>query len=149
MSFPPILARLRWPTEGCWGTASSGTNLWAPFSNQRPWDSIVILEESNKPHPWCPQCDIFVPEEKLNKAHPASAMCQRGVERKRQRLVVEETEERMGMVLLVYRTPLTAVTSFKYLEKMLSSSNNDWPVVEQNLRREWRKWGWLVNILGR
>ena len=45
------------------------------FAHKQPWDSMVILEDANQPHPRCPQCDIFVPQEELNRAHPTSDMC--------------------------------------------------------------------------
>ena len=55
----------------------------------------------------------------------------------------------MGGVFFAYGTSLTAVTYFKYLGQALSSCNNDWPIVEQNLHRAQRKWGRLVKIFGR
>ena len=42
-----------------------------------------------------------------------------------------------------------AFSSFRYLVQTLSSTGNDWPAVEQNLRRAHGKWGRLTNILGR
>ena len=42
-----------------------------------------------------------------------------------------------------------AVSSFRYLGKILLSSDNYWPEVEQNLWRAWGKWGRLSKILGR
>ena len=68
---------------------------------------------------------------------------------KRRRLVVEETEEQMGRILSEYRTPLTAVSSFRFLGRTLSSTDDDWPEVEQNFRRAQGKWGRLEKILGR
>ena len=57
------------------------------------------------------------------------------MERKQQRLVVKETEEQMRRVFLTYRTPLTSVPLFNYSGRTLSSSNNNWPAVEQNLHK--------------
>ena len=90
---------------------------------------------------------MFVPQESLNQVQPTSAMCRRGTERKGRRLVVEETEEQMGRVFSSYGKPLTAVSSFQYLERTLSSSNNDWPAVERNLQRVRGKRGRLEKIL--
>ena len=70
-------------------------------------------------------------------------------ERKRQRLDVEYMEGQMGRVFLEYGTPLTLVSLFQYLGLTLLSSNNNWPVVERNLRRARGKWLRLANILGR
>ena len=83
---------------------------------------------------------MFVPQEALNQAHLTSAMYRNGSERKWRRLVFEETEERIGGVFLAYGTPLKAVPSFSYLVKTLSSFEDDWPEVEQNLRRAGGNW---------
>ena len=50
---------------------------------------------------------------------------------------------------MAYGTPLTEVTSSRYLGQTFSSSYNNWPAVEQKLRRAQGKWGWLGKILGR
>ena len=55
----------------------------------------------------------------------------------------------MGRVFSEYGTPLTTVPFFKYLGRILSSSDNNWPAVEQNLLRARVKWALMVNILGR
>ena len=114
VSFPTILDGLRCPVEGCQGTAASRTNLRVHFAHKHPRDSIVIMGEGKQSHPWCPQCGMFVPQEALNWAHPTSAMCRIGKERKSLRLVAEDTDEQMGRIFLAYGTPLTAVSSFRY-----------------------------------
>ena len=55
----------------------------------------------------------------------------------------------MGRVFSEYGTLLMAVPSFKYLGQTMLSSNENWTVVEQNLRREQGKWGRMVKILVR
>ena len=90
-----------------------------------------------------------VPQVALNRAHLTSMMCRRGTERKQRRLLIEEMEEQMGRVLLAHVTPLTAVFSFRYLERILSSTDDNWLAMEQNLRRAQGKWVRLNKILGR
>ena len=128
-SFPAILAGLRCLVVGFRGTVSSWTNIWVHFYQQHPWNSMVVLEEGNQPHPWYPQCDMFVPQETLNQAPPTSEMFRRGTERKRQRPVVDETEERTGRVFLAYGTPMTSVSLFRYLGQTLLSSKYNWLLV--------------------
>ena len=70
-------------------------------------------------------------------------------EKKRGRLVVEETKDNMGWIFFTDVTPLTEVYLFRYLGKTFSSAGDDWPEVEKNLRRAQVKWVWLANILGR
>ena len=55
----------------------------------------------------------------------------------------------MRSVFSEYGTPLTAVTSLKYLEKIISSTDNKWPEVDWNMQQARQKWGRMVNILGR
>ena len=76
-------------------------------------------------------------------------MCRYGTERKRRRMVVEDTEEHMGRIFFAYGTPLTEVLSFWYLVITLLSSGDNWLVVEQNLWRARVKWVRLAKILGR
>ena len=54
------------------------------------WDTMIIVEEGNLPHPWFPHCEILVPLEAPNSRHPNNAQCTNGVEQKHIRLVVEE-----------------------------------------------------------
>ena len=70
-------------------------------------------------------------------------------EKKRGRLVVEETKDNMGWIFFTDVTPLTEVYLFRYLGKTFSSAGDDWPEVEKNLQRAYVNWGKLVNILGR
>ena len=55
----------------------------------------------------------------------------------------------MGRVFSAYGTPLAAVSSFRYLRRTLSSTDRDWPAVEQNIRRARGKWWQMEKILGR
>ena len=58
-------------------------------------------------------------------------------------------KEHMGQVLSAYGTLLTTVSSFRYLGQTLSSTDDDWPAMERNLRRAQVKWGHLAKILER
>ena len=51
------------------------------------------------------------------------------------------------MVITSYRTPLAPVTSFKYLERVLLSAHNYYPVVVHNLWRAHHKWSRLSRVL--
>ena len=54
----------------------------------------------------------------------------------------------MGKFFSAYGTPLMAVTYFKYLGRILSSSDDDGLAAEQNLRQARGKLWQIVNILG-
>ena len=49
-------------------------------------DIVIILEEGNLPQPRCSLCDMLVPWQALNGRQHATAMCRKGLERKRRRM---------------------------------------------------------------
>ena len=56
-------------------------------------DTVVMLEESNLPHPKCPRCNLKVPRKAPNGRHLGTAQCKKGAEQKRRRLAETETRE--------------------------------------------------------
>ena len=60
----------------------------------------------------------------------------------------EEAREGAYMALTIYWQPLTAVSSFKYLGRILPALDYDWPVVVSNLRKLRNKWAHLSRLLG-
>ena len=76
-------------------------------------------------------------------------MCWRRSERKRRRLVIAETEEQMGRFFSSYRKLLMSVPPFKYLVKIMLTSDDNCLAVKQNPQQTQEKWVQLVNLLGR
>ena len=76
---------------------------------------------------------MFVVQEALNRAHTTSEMFQRGTEREQRSFLVEDTEEHMGRVFSAYGTLLTLVSLFRHLGLTISSTDDNWPVAEQNI----------------
>ena len=72
----------------------------------------MILEEGNQPYPRCPQCDMFVLNKSLNSRHMTTVFCQRGAERKRQRLAEEEARAGAETEFIADGIPLAQVTYF-------------------------------------
>ena len=77
--------------------------------------TIVILEEGNQPYPRCPQCDIFLSQKALNGQNLSKDFFLQVTERKRYHLAEEEAREEAEALIKSYGTPLTPVTSFKYI----------------------------------
>ena len=44
-------------------------------------------------------------------------------------------------------SPSAPVTSFKYLERVLSAADDDWIAMVHNLQRTHHKWAWLFRVL--
>ena len=110
-------------------------------------DTRIILEEVNLPHPRCPCCDMWVLSAALNGRHPNTAQCDKGANRKRHKLSVEEMRVSIEQDFWVYVFPLASVSSFKYLGRTLMTSEDDWPAVVGNLCKSRTKWDRMLRIL--
>ena len=94
---------------------------------------MIILEEGNLPHQWCPQCDMLVPWRALNRRHLATAQCALGAERKRRWLAEEELREISERAFQAYGYPVENVMAFNYLGRATTSEYDNWTAVASNL----------------
>ena len=58
-----------------------------------------------------------------------------GADRNQRRMVEEELRESAGRVFQAYGILIETVTSFKYMGRVLMTTENDWPEVVGNLRK--------------
>ena len=100
---------------------------------QHVLNTVVILKEGNSPHPRCDRCSMLVPRRASSGRHPGTAQCKKGTEQKRRRLAEAETRESTERAFEAYREPTKNVTEFKYLGRVLTAGNEDWPEVVGNL----------------
>ena len=113
MSFPTAEGPREFPVDRCRGRAAARTEIRVHFLHIHIWNTVVILEEGNLPHPRCPQCDLLVPWKALNGRHTKTAHCTKVVERKRCRLVMEEMREIAARAFQAYGRSLETFPSFK------------------------------------
>ena len=59
----------------------------------------------------------------------------------------EDAQEGIGGSLTAYGVPLSQVTSFKYLGRVLAAEGNNWAEVVRNLRYARQKWEQLTDVL--
>ena len=112
------------PVKGCPGQAATRTAVRVHFFYRHVRDTVIILEEGNLPRPQCPQCNMLVPWNALNRRHISTAQCAKGAERKRRRLAEEELLETSGSAFRAYGVPLETVTSFKYQGRVMTAEDN-------------------------
>ena len=103
------------------------------FLHRHVRDTVIIVEEGNLPHPWCARCYMLVLWAALNGHHPNTSQCVKGAENNRCRLAAEEMWESNERSLRAYVRPLTSLSSFKYLGRIIGASDNEWPAVVSNL----------------
>ena len=126
----------------------SWNTLWVHFVHLHVWNTIVVLEEGNSPLPRFPHCEMFVPWEAFNRSHLATSMCAKGAERKFRWRVDYESHTSMAEAFQAYGLPLGAVISFKYIVRVLTAFNYDYPVLVNNMRKLWRKWVKFYRVWG-
>ena len=66
---------------------------------------------------------------------------------KRQRIVEEELRESTERAFEAYVATLENVTAFRYLGRVMTAGDDDWPTVVGNPHRERKSWGRLLWIL--
>ena len=121
------------PRVGCPGRVATRMEIRVHFVHRNVLDTVVILEEVNSPHPRCARCNMLVHRRALNGRHPGTAQCNKGAERKRRRLAEAETWESTEWAFQAYVEPIKKVSAFTYMGRVLTSNDDDWPVVVGNL----------------
>ena len=119
------------------------------FLHRHVHDTVVMLEEGNLPLPRCPRCDLQVTKKALNGRHLGTFQCKKGEERKRRRLAETETRENAERAFHAYGKPMELVSEFRYLGRILTATDDDWPAVADNIRKSRVSWGRLARVLGR
>ena len=99
--------------------------------------------------PRCPRCDLQVPRKALNGRHLGTLQCKNGAEGKRRRLAETETRENSKWAFHAYGKLMEAVSQFRYLGRLLTATDDDWPAVTGNIRKAQVRWGRLARVLGR
>ena len=93
LAFPTTWGLRNFPIEGCLGQAATQTAMQVHLFHRHIWDTVIILEEVNLPHPRCHWCDMLVHWHELNRKHLAIAQCYKGAGRKHRRLEEEDLQE--------------------------------------------------------
>ena len=63
------------------------------------------------------------------------------------RLVGGELSESTDRSYEAYGAPLENVMTFKYLGRVMTAGDDDWPAVVGNFQKARKSWGWLLRIL--
>ena len=74
-------------------------------------------------------------------------MCRSEAERKIRRLEETELQESTETAFEAYGKQLKAVPSFKYLGRIMTAGEDNWPAVVGNLEKERKIWGRIKRIL--
>ena len=149
MNFLTKGGRRQCPVEGCPGMSATRAAMPVHFVHRHVHDTVVILEEGNLPLPRCPRCDLQVSRKALNERYLETNQCKKGAERNQRRLAAAEVKNTSEKAFHAYGDKMRAVTEFRYLGRVMTNTDDNWPAVAGNLRTERVSWGRLARILGR
>ena len=90
-----------------------------------------------------------MPWEAMNHHHPTTAVCMRGTSSNIRQLEEEEAWAVAATAFRVYVHPLETVKSFKYIERLITATDDDWPEVIINLHKLQKSWYRMSKILRR
>ena len=149
VSLPRSTRSIGCPVGECEERATTCTNICIHFIHHHMRDTVMIMEEGNRPHPRCPYCDMSVPWAAINRRQPATSLYAQGTESNRRSLA--EDESRAGAVtgFRSYDSPLETVSSFKYLGRLLTATDDNRLAVISNLREARKIWYRLDRIFGK
>ena len=135
LNFPAKGGRTQFPVEGCPGLSATRAAMLVHFVHRHVHDTVVILEEGNLPLPRCPRCNMQVSRKALNGCHLETNQCKKGGERKQRRLAAAEVETTSEKAFHAYGNKMWAVTEFRYLGRLMTITDENWPAVAGNLRK--------------
>eukprot|EP00797_Seminavis_robusta_P003406 Sro1211_g252850.1 Reverse transcriptase (RNA-dependent DNA polymerase) (1066) ;mRNA; f:30706-34100 len=147
MKWPKANRKCPCPVMDCPGILSSYAGLRIHFMRKHPQDTICIRDEGSQPLPRCRLCGMHVTYQALNTTHPSSHLCIEGQQRKLRRQNLEAVRKSREVVFTALNQPIETVTSFRYLGRILSANNNDWPAVHKNIIKARQKWAHISRPL--
>jgi len=92
---------------------------------------------------------MHVPYEALNTGHRNTADCRYGRDLWRQREAAEAARRAQGQTFTACDVQLETVTSFRYLGRIITSTDDDWPALYRNLTKARKRWGMVSRVLVR
>ena len=123
--------------------------LQVHFLHRNVRDTVIILEQGNLHHPQCTRCDMLVTWADLNGRHPNTAQWAKGADQKRCRMEVDEMQSSTERAFWAHGCPLTSVSQFNYIGRVLTASVDEWTTVVGNIKKALQKWDRFSRILGR
>ena len=146
-SFPLHMGALACPVPECTGFVTSRVGLGRHFVYRHPEHTVVIAEEGTAPLPRCDLCGMQVSPLSRFTSHRESGYCLRMAAMRRQRETIAAARRSREIVFQIDGVDLETVPSFKYLGRLLTSTDDDWPAVAANLRKARQRWAMVSRIL--
>jgi hypothetical protein len=148
VNFPLYSQGVDCPVEGCPAVCKTRFLVRRHFTWQHPTQDIHIPEEGPEPLPKCEYCGLRA-SNTHSQAHIGTMLCQelgRQNERFRQQLAHQKAR---SFIFRVKDQPIESVDEFRYLGRIIMSTDKDEPALKRNLTRARQQWAKIRRILCR
>ena len=137
-------ARGTCPVPGCETSIVSRAGMRRHFVHRHPEADVHFPDEG--PLEKCRTCGMKVPNV---ERHRGSQLCQKARERAERRRQEEANRETENVRFTVGGKEIETVKQFKYLGRVLSEDDDDWPAIQANIQKARKRWGQVAKILAK
>jgi hypothetical protein len=92
---------------------------------------------------------MFVTPLQLAGRHTETVLCRQGAKRNKQRMQDLQCIQASQRTFSIQNQPIETVTSFRYIGRIITSSNSDWEAAKFNLHKARTRWMNISRILTR
>jgi hypothetical protein len=154
---PPMDYTVRWPdgrgssapcpSAGCPYRADSENLLRRHFATQHPTCAFTVRGQIC--HPRCERCGMQITAYAVRRGHIGSVLCNQLRQQRHQARQMALSMEAQTTVFRADGVALGQVSQFRYLGRILSEVDSDWPALRRNLTRARQRWAMISRLLVR
>ena len=90
---------------------------------------------------------MFVTKAAIQRGHCQTDLCRKGTKLHRKRLKSETMDRAKEVKFSILNQYIEHVEEFTYLGRKLSSNDNDWPALQQNVTKARGRWAQVAKVL--
>ena len=143
---PPVVLHCACPVEGCIYQSPNANRLRQHFASRHPRDELVITGDGSTQ---CGACGRMVTLYGWRRGHATSRTCAIAAQTRRQREAVQACQLAREQTFTINGDELRSVETFKYLGRIVSSTDSDWPALKKNLTKARQRWAMISRVLVR
>ena len=135
------------PSPQCDYQAGSENLLRRHFATRHPGDVFRVRGQIfHKP---CELCGMQVSPTNMTRGHRSSVLCRMLQRQREQARRLRECTEAQNIEFTALGSALGKVHEFRYLGRILTERDSDWPALRRNLSRARQRWGRISRLLAR
>ena len=135
------------PSPQCDYQAGSENLLRRHFATRHPGDVFRLRGQIF--HPPCERCGMQVSPANISRGHQRSDLCGMLARQRAQARRLRECSKAQTVEFEALGSVLGKVHEFRYLGRILTERDSDWPALRRNLSRARQRWGRISRLLAR